>query len=118
MTYPLLHTGRADATYNTAERAAAEYRDTRTKAQRRFDDLAASIADHVAHLRALTYPDAIGWARNAKALEAVSDRVLGLRREVQALMIEGFREGDPVGGIPKLEPIATKAAQLSAPEVT
>ena len=108
---------RADATYRNAERASAEYRDTRTGAQKRWDSHADAIEEIVARMRGITHPANARWSRDPGILEVMTDYARDITRELQALNVEGFREGDPVGGIPKLEPIATRAAQLSSPEV-
>ena len=53
-----------------------------------------------------------GWTRDPGILELMNGYFRDALREVQALRVEGFREGDPVDGIPTLTPITTKVAKL------
>ena len=98
----------ATSDYLNAERASAEYRDTRTPDQRRWDDRTYAVSEHAAALRGLTHPDRIGWSRNPRLLEAVEDRLKDALREVQALRMEGFRPGDTVGRVEAPAPITTR----------
>lgn len=99
----------SDATYNTACRASEEYQDRRTQAQKRWDERSYAVSSHIAHMRALTQGcSSMSWSRETGALEAMEAYLKDALREVRALQIEGFREGDPVGGIPKLSPIETR----------
>lgn len=93
--------------YDTACKAASDHQDTRTRDQRKWDDLSYSVAEMVAKLRNITSgTQRMSWARDPKTLEAVSDMVRDMDREISALRIIGFREGDLVGPIPELRTIA------------
>jgi hypothetical protein len=97
-----------------AERASREYQDTRTGEQRKWDDLSYSVAEAVAKLRTITSgTQRMSWARDAKTLEAVSDMVRDMDREISALRIIGFREGDPVGKIPDLKPVENRTVEIN-----
>lgn len=93
--------------YLNAERARAEYRDTRTADQRRWDDREYVIAEHVRKLATLT-ARRDGWASQAGFLQAVANITSDLQREVHALQVEGFRPGSTVGRVEAPKPITTR----------
>ena len=94
-----------------AQRASDTIRDNRTPAQKAWDEREAAINELVARARGLTGARA-GWTRDPGILELMNGYFRDALREVQALRVEGFREGDPVDGIPTLTPITTKVAKL------
>ena len=102
------------AVYNAAK-AQKEYRDERTPDQRKWDNRSYDIAELVRRLARYT-ADQMAWSRDPQKLRHVGEIVEEIRRELRALVVIGFREGDPVGPIPKLEPITTEVVKLSAHE--
>ena len=82
-----------------AEQAAAQYRDTRTRQQRAWDERAEAIAEIVARMRGLTYPAMGDWSRDPGMVEVMTDLARDLAREIHALNVEGFREGDTARGV-------------------
>lgn len=88
MTDHLLHVGRSDATYDTAERAAAEYVDDRTPDERRFEDRSRAVSELAKRARLLT-AEPYTWATEANRIQAVSNIVSDMERELQALRIMG-----------------------------
>ena len=71
-----------------AEQAAAQYRDTRTRQQRAWDERAAAIAEIVARMRGLTHG---AWDRDPTIIELMTDLARDLKRELYAMNIEGYR---------------------------
>jgi hypothetical protein len=57
----------------------------------------------------------MAWARDPKVLEIVSNLSSDLERELKALRIIGFREGDAVEPIAELKPIEDRPAELASP---
>jgi hypothetical protein len=99
-----------------AERASQQYQDTRTREQKRWDESSYYIAETIANLRVITSGcQRMSWSRDPKTLEAVSDMVRDMEREISALRIIGFREGDPVGPIPELKPVETRPVGIERP---
>lgn len=94
-----------------AQRASETIRDNRTPAQKAWDQRESAIDAIIAKARGRTYARA-GWTRDPVLLERTYDELKDAIREIQALRVEGFREGDPVDGIPTLAPITTKVAKL------
>ena len=74
-----------------AERAAAQYRDTRTPQQRTWDARAEAIAEIAARMRGLTYPSSAIWSRDPAIVDLMSDLSRDLAREMHALNVEGYR---------------------------
>lgn len=100
--------------YDTACNAADTYRDPRTAEQRKWDKRAMVVADYFKRGHILTGgPDPISWSRNPKLRERVTEFLKDALREMQALDIEGYREGDPVGPIPEVKPIASKVIKCA-----
>lgn len=81
-----------------AEQAAAQYRDTRTRQQRAWDERAEAIAEIVARMRGLTYPAKGDWSRDPAIVDLMTDYARDMVRELHALNVEGFREGDTARG--------------------
>lgn len=81
-----------------AEQASAQYRDTRTRQQRTWDARAEAIAEIVARMRGLTYPSSAMWSRDPAIVEIMTDLARDMAREMHALNVEGFRQGDTARG--------------------
>lgn len=99
--------------YDNACNAADDLRnDKRTAQQRKWDNHEHAITGLLYEINVLKRPG-FGRTRKPGAVEAFRSLVLDLARESQALSIEGYREGDPVGPIPTLEPIASKVIKCA-----
>lgn len=116
--------------YDNACRAAKEYRETRTRDQivwdthvQNFNNLQRALARHTARLpqgrwlgEELDQSDlavfASGKTHAPNNLEIVSEIVSEMERELKALSIIGFREGDAGPKMPELKPIEVKPVQL------
>jgi len=99
--------------YDTACRAANKL-DPRTRDQRKWDARAMVVADYFKRGHILTGgPDPISWSRNPKLRERVTEYLKDALRELQAMDIDGYREGDPVAGIPTLTPITSRTIPLA-----
>lgn len=93
---------------DNAERAQAEYQDTRTPDQKRWDSREYAAASKFRALVTLTRQSHIGWARDPQTLAAIDSILSDAMREVRALVVEGMREGDPVKPITKLSQIEAR----------
>jgi hypothetical protein len=98
------------ADYNAENAADAMRSDKRTPLQRKWDNHEFALDRILYDLNRLKRGH--GWTRKEGAIEALRNLALDFNRETQALAIDGYREGDPVSGIPALSPITTKVAQV------
>lgn len=93
---------------DNAERAQAEYQDTRTPDQKRWDSREYAAWTRFRSLVTLTCDKQMGWARDPQTLAAVDSILTKAAAEVRLLVRDGFREGDSVGPIPKLSQIEAR----------
>lgn len=127
-----LHVGRSDASYETAERAAKEYVDCRTRDQRHFDEFASSVDKLLSKIRTLTATpwrgertDPYGYYHAAgreapfapNRISIIADLVSDLNREMRQLSIIGYREGSAAPGMPELKPIEKRPVGFKADRV-
>lgn len=89
-----------------AQEASDTIKDTRTRAQRQWDERSYAIAETVKKLRGAT-SDRLGWSTDAKTLAWVDEAISDLHREIRALVVDGYREGSPGPAMPTLKPITT-----------
>ena len=82
------------STYDTALAASRAYVDTRTPAQRRWDERAYQVGEYIARMRTMTQIDRVSWSRTAAGRDAMEEYLKDALREVRALQVEGFRPGD------------------------
>lgn len=82
------------STYDTALQASRDYVDTRTPAQKKWDQRAYQIGEYIARMRAMTQVDRVTWSRDPNARQAMHDYLTDALRELAQLNLEGFREGD------------------------
>ena len=86
------------ADYNAENAADAMRSDKRTPLQRKWDNHEFALDRILYDLNRLKRGH--GWTRKEGAIEALRNLALDFNRETQALAIDGYREGDPVGPIP------------------
>lgn len=94
--------------YDNAMRASEEHQDKRTPDQKRWDSREYAAASKFRALVTLTRQSHIGWARDPQTLAAIDSILTKAAAEVRQLVIEGYREGDPVKPITKLEKIEAR----------
>lgn len=85
----------------------AEAAKPKTRAQLAWDERSYAVTKIAQELRKLTVLGT-DWARNPERLAEVDALLDDARREVRQLVIEGLREGDRPGPIPKLSQIEAR----------
>lgn len=92
-----------------AQEASDTLTDTRTRAQRQWDERSYAIAEMVAKLRGAT-TQRMTWSTDPKTLAWVDDAISDLSREIRALVVEGYREGSSAPALVEPKPITLPVA--------